>query len=132
ARAVLAAGVPARRAGSLDPRPTELPRDGVRQHGGDRAAFECRLDPPDALLRAADSLLESLVGTHAQAESDPLVTELTFALLRLTRVAGSLDVERFAIFLRGTGRDIELDLRCVDASEAIANTLKDYRAHVRF
>ena len=132
ARAVLSAGPSARRAAALDRRLTELRRDLVRQRGVDRDAFECRIDRPDALLRAADSLLESLAGTHAQIQGEPEATELTFALLRLTRVAGWFDAERFAIFLRGTGRDIELDLRCIDASAAIADTLNDYRAHVRF
>ncbi len=132
ARPVLAAGLPTRRASALDRRLTELRREVVRQRGVDRAAFECRIDVPDALLRAADALLESLVGVHAHAQPEPEVTELTFALLRLTRVAAWFDAGRFATFLRGNGRDIELDLRCIDASAAIADTLKEYRAHVRF
>ncbi len=132
ARAALSDDLPARRAAALDRCLTALRLDVVRRFGVDRRAFECRIDLPEALLRAADALLESLVGVYAPRQPDPLVTELIFALLRLTRVAGWFDATRFAIFLRGEGRHIELDLRCIDASAAIAETLKDYRAHVRF
>lgn len=122
----------AKRAAALDRRLTTLRRDVVRQRDLDRDAFECRIDRPDSLLRTAEALLESLLEVGEDRSQDPAATDLLFALLRLLRVAGWYDAERFAVFLRGRGRDIELDLRCLDPSLAIADTLKEYRAHIRF
>jgi DNA excision repair protein ERCC-2 len=122
----------AKRAAALDRRLTTLRRDVVRQHNLDRNAFECRIDLPDSLLRSAEALLETLTDRDDERSQDPAVTELLFALLRMLRVAGWYDAGRFAVFLRGRGRDIALDLRCLDPSSAIADTLKEYRAHVRF
>ena len=122
----------AKRAAALDRRLTTLRRDIVRQRGLDRDAFECRIDLPDSLLRSAEALLETLTDRDDERSQDPAVTELLFALLRLLRVAGWYEAERFAVFLRGRGSDIGLDLRCLDPSSAIADTLKEYRAHIRF
>jgi DNA excision repair protein ERCC-2 len=122
----------AKRAAALDRRLTALRRDVVRQRDLDRDGFECMIDRPDSLLRAAEALLETLTDGDDERSQDPAVTELLFALLRLLRVALWYDAERFAVFLRGRGSDIELDLRCLDPSAAIADTLKEYRAHIRF
>jgi DNA excision repair protein ERCC-2 len=124
--------VSAKRAAALDRRLTTLRRDVVRERGVDRSAFECRIERPDSLFRAAEALLETLTDGGDDRSQDPAVTELLFALLRLLRVADWYDAERFAVFLRGRGNDIELDLRCLDPSSAIADTLKEYRAHIRF
>jgi len=132
ARTALPPGPLSRGAAALDRRFTELRRDCVRAQSLDRDAFECCIERPDPLLRSAEMLLESLLAAAHHEQFDPAVTELLFVLWRLTRVIGWFDAERFAIFLRGDGRDIEIDLRCIDPSVAIADTLKDYRAHVRF
>ena len=132
ARTALSAGPLSRGAAALDRRFTELRRDCVRAQGLDRDAFECCINRPGPLLRAAEGLLESLLAAAHHEQFDPAVTELLFVLWRLTRVVGWFDAERFVIFLRGRGRDIEIDLRCIDPSTAIADTLKEYPAHVRF
>ena len=132
ARAALSAGPPVERAAALDRRLVALRRQVVRAHGLDRDAFEYRIEQPAPVLRAAEALLESLTDGADDRQHDPAVTELLFGLLRLMRVAGWYDAERFAIFLRGQRSEIELDLRCLDPSAAIADTLKEYRAHVRF
>ena len=131
ARTALSAGS-AKRAAAMDRRLTALRREVVHKHGLDRDAFECRIEPPESLLRAAEALLESMTDRADENQRDPATTELLFGLLRLLRVAGWYDSERFAIFLRGERSEIELDLRCLDPSSAIADTLKEYRAHVRF
>ena len=132
ARTALPAGPLGSAAAALDRRFTELRRDCVQARGLDRDAFECCIERPEPLLRAAQRLLESLLAAAHHEQFEPAVTELLFVLWRLTRVIGWFDTERFAIFLRGRGRDIEIDVRCVDPSRAIADTLKEYRAHVRF
>lgn len=125
-------GTSAKRAVALDRRLTTLRRDVVRARDLDRSAFECRIDRPDSLFRSAEALLETLTDGDDDRSRDPAVTELLFALLRLLRVAGWYDAGRFAVFLRGRGSDIELDLRCLDPSATIADTLQEYRAHIRF
>ena len=116
----------------LDRRLTTLRRDVVRERGLERDAFECRIERPEALLRAAEQLLETMTDGIDGRQSDPSITELLFGLLRVLRVSGWYDPERFAIFLRGQRSEITLELRCLDPSTAIAETLKEYRAHVRF
>ncbi len=124
--------VPAKRAAALDRRLTALRRSAVAEKGLDRDAFECRVERPDALLRTAETLFEALAAEGDHGPSDPAITELLFGLFRLLRVAGWFDPQRYAIFLRGRRHEIELDVRCLDPSESIAETLKEYRAHVRF
>jgi len=119
-------------AAGLERRFTALRRELVRTRGIDRDAFECVIPRPDALLRAAQTLLEALTERTDERLTDSAVTELLFGLWRLVRVAEWFDKERFAVFLRGNGSEIQLDIRCLDPSLAIAETLKDYRAHVRF
>ncbi len=132
ARAALTTGDATKRAAALDRRITALRRDTVRRYGLDRDEFECRIELPESMLRAAESLLECLTGDVDARSPNADVTELVFALLRLLRAAAWHDAERFAIFMRGHGADIEIDVRCLDPSAAIADTLKEYRTHVRF
>jgi Rad3-related DNA helicase len=122
----------ARRAAALDRQLTALRREQVRRQGLDRASFECAIEWPEAVMRAAQSLFETLAEHAGTREADPLATELTFALARLLRVGNWFDAERFAVFLRGRRNEIELDVRCLDPSEAIAETLQEFRAHIRF
>jgi DNA excision repair protein ERCC-2 len=131
ARKVIGEPYAARKAAALDRRFTELRRDAVRDAGLDSRAFECRVDSVDGFLRAAEALLDALTA-DAATPHEPAVTELIFALSRLMRVATWFDAERFAIFLRGADREIEIEWRCLDASAAIARTLDEFRAHVRF
>ncbi|HTK97406.1 MAG TPA: ATP-dependent DNA helicase [Pseudomonadales bacterium] len=125
-------GDAAKCAAALDRRILELRRQTTRAHDLDRDAFECRLDLPESLLRAAEKLLSALTTDIDSRSNDGTVTELVFALLRLLRAAAWYDASHFAVFLRGRGSAIELDVRCLDASAAIAETLGEYRAHVRF
>jgi Rad3-related DNA helicase len=104
----------------------------MRRRGLDRASFECRIDPPTSLFAAADALLDALSADAGGPERDAAITELVFDLARFGRVVGWFDAERFGVFLRGRGRDIEIHVRCLDSGVAIADTLKEYRAHVRF
>ncbi|HTO59559.1 MAG TPA: helicase C-terminal domain-containing protein, partial [Pseudomonadales bacterium] len=120
-----------KRAAALDRRLMQLRRDAVRADDLDPHAFECRIERADSVVKSAEELLET-VTSDATAVRDPTITELTFMLSRLMRVAAWYDAERFAIFARGDGRDIEIEWRCIDPSAAIAETLADYRAHVRF
>ncbi len=124
--------VSAMRAAALDRRLTALRRTVVAEKGLDRNAFECRVDRPDALLRAAEALFDSLTTESDDRPTDAVVTELLFGLFRLLRVASWFDSQRYAVFLRGRRHEIELDVRCLDPSTSIAETLKEYRAHVRF
>jgi len=131
ARKLISDTFAAKRAAALDRRLTQLRRDTVRAGELDPNSFECRIERADGVVKAAEDLLEALT-SEANAARDPTITELTFALSRLMRVAGWYDAERFAIFARGDGRDIDIEWRCIDPSAAIAETLADYRAHVRF
>ncbi len=122
------------RAAALDRRLTRLRSDAVRERNLPPDAFECAIDG-DAiapLLRTAETLLDALTAEDTSSPADAARNELVFALLRLKRVAGWYDPARFATFLRGRARDIEIELRCLDPSAAIADTLNEFRAHVRF
>ena len=131
ARKVIGDAVAAKKAAALDRRLTQLRRDAIRATQLDAHAFECRIEHADGVLRAGEALLDALTA-EAAAQHDPIVTELIFALSRLVRVATWYDAERFAIFLRGDGRGIEVEWRCIDPSAAIAQTLDDFRSHIRF
>jgi len=120
-----------KRAAALDRRLTHLRRDATRAEQLNARAFECRIERADGVLKAAEALLDALTA-EAAAPHEPIVTELIFALARLQRVATWYDAERFAIFVRGDGHDIDVEWRCIDPSAAIAHTLGDFRAHVRF
>jgi len=132
AKNVLGGGPVSRRVAALDRQLTKLRREQIQLHGLDRASFECTIVWPEALMRATQSLFETLAEHTDAREADPLTTELTFSLARLLRVGNWFDAERFAVFLRGRRNEIELDVRCLDPSEAIAETLRDFRAHIRF
>lgn len=125
-------GDAAKRAMALDRRIVALRRETTRALNLDRDAFECRIEFPKNLVPAAERLLEALTTDIESRSADAAVTELVFALLRLLRVAAWHDQARFAVFLRGRGRAIEIDVRCLDPSAAIAETLSEYRAHIRF
>ena len=125
-------GDAAKRASALDRRILELRRDTTRALDLDRDAFECRIELPESLLRAAERLLEALTTDIDARSKDASVIELVFAVLRLLRAATWHDTSHFAVFLRGRGSAIEIDLRCLDPSAAIAETLNEYRTHIRF
>jgi Rad3-related DNA helicase len=122
----------ARRAAALDRQMTALRRELVHKHYVDRSSFEWTIEWPAALLRAAETLFEAMAEHHGTRQTDPVITEVAFALARLLRVANWYDAEHFAVFLRGRRSEIELDVRCLDPSAAIAETLQEFRAHVRF
>ena len=125
-------GDAAKRAAALDRRILQLRRDTTRTLDLDRDAFECRIELPESLLRAAEQLLDALTTDIESRSNDASVTELVFALLRLLRAAAWHDKTHFAVFLRGRGSAIEIDVRCLDPSAAIAETLSEYRTHIRF
>ncbi len=125
-------GEAARCAAALDRRILELRRHTTRRLDLDRDAFECRIDVPESLLRVAEKLLAALTTDIDSRSNAPSVVELVFALLRMLRTAAWYDADHFAVFLRGRGSAIDIDVRCLDASAAIAETLSEYRAHVRF
>jgi len=131
ARKVIGDAFAAKKAAALDRRMTQLRRDAVRDRELDARAFECRLERADGVVKAAEALLDALTA-EATASHDPIVTELIFALSRLMRVATWYDAQRFAIFVRGEGRDIDVEWRCIDPSAAIAQTLGDFHSHIRF
>jgi Rad3-related DNA helicase len=121
----------AKKAAALDRRFAELRRDSARTTDLDPRGFECRVERVDRFVRAAEALFDALTA-NAAAPHDAAITELIFALSRLMRVATWYDAERFATFIRVHGREIEVEWRCLDPSAAIAQTLDDFRAHVRF
>jgi Rad3-related DNA helicase len=132
ARARMEGSRVARAAAALDRRLLALRTDLVRTRGVDRHDFECAIEMPQNILRAAQALFEAFVETAAQRGHDAEVTELTFALVRLLRAAAWFDPARFTVIARGRRRDIEFDIRCVDPSSAIAETLSEFGAHIRF
>jgi DNA excision repair protein ERCC-2 len=125
----LANGAPARLAAALDRRLTDLRRDVVAAQRLERDAFECTIAWPEKFLRGAQALFEAL----CDAPDDvPARTPLAFALAGLLRAASWFDAARFAVLLRGSGRDIDIEVRCLDAAAEIAATLEMFPAHVRF
>ena len=131
ARKAVADPLAAKKAAALDRRLTQLRREALRDGVSDAPAFECRIEEADGVLKASEALLDALT-VEAAGPHDPLVTELIFALSRVMRVATWYEAERFAIFLRVGGRDIDVEWRCIDPSTAIAQTLAEFRSHVRF
>ena len=84
-----------KRAAALDRRITALRRDTTRALNIDRNAFECRIELPEPVMRAAERLLEALTTDTDSRSTDAAVTELVFALLRLLRVAAWHDAGSF-------------------------------------
>ncbi len=117
---------------ALDRRLLAVRAELVRTRGVQRDAFECAVEMPQGVLRAAQTLLEALAESATQRSNAPAVTELTFALVRLLRAATWFDDARFAVIARGRKRDIEIDIRCLDPSVAIAETLAAFHSHIRF
>jgi DNA excision repair protein ERCC-2 len=124
-----ASGSGNRLAAALDRRLTELRREAVTIHGLDRDAFECTIAWPEKFARSAQLLYEALAENPDPA---PLQTELAFALARFLRGASWFEPGRYAVVLRGRGRDIDLEVRCLDPADEIAKGLQPFPAHVRF
>lgn len=94
-------------------------------------ALPARFD--EAVARALDALAERSTSAFDVASShETAVDALAFALGRWMRAAHWFDAERFAVLLRSSGREISLELRCLDPSEHIRATLAEFYAHARF
>ena len=108
------------------------------QLGGARRDGEIALpDPPAGLHRAVEAALEatsrnSRLGLESASPHDTALDELGLTLARWTRAANWYDGARFATLLRASGRELSVELRCLDPSAHIAEVLGEFRAHARF
>ena len=117
---------------SFDRRLVSLRREVAQTHGLDKNGFEYAIELPELLIGALTRLVELCAALADQLPDDPLLSELTFALWGLSRSAGWYDPKRFATLLRVAGRDIELEIACLDPGAHIAERLAEYEASVRF
>ena len=89
-----------------------------------------RLDA--AVARAIDVLAARDGGGRALGSRDPAVTTLGYALMRWQRVSAWYDAKRFATLLTGRGREVSVELRCLDPSVHIGAVLGEFESSVRF
>jgi Rad3-related DNA helicase len=106
--------------------------------GGARRDGEIALpEPPAGFERAVERALEatsriSRLGLESASAHDTVLGELGLTLARWTRAANWYDGTRYATLLRAAGRELSLELRCLDPSAHIAEVLGEFRAHARF
>jgi DNA excision repair protein ERCC-2 len=134
-RAALAIELPTELSKALhnfDRRLVTLRREVAQTHGLDRNGFECAIELPERLIRAVTRLVELFAAQADQLPDDAVLSELSFALWGLLRAAGWYDSKRFATLLRVAGREIELEIACLDPGAHIAERLAEYEASVRF
>jgi DNA excision repair protein ERCC-2 len=134
-RAALAIELPTELSKALhnfDRRLVTLRREVAQTHGLDRNGFEYAIELPERLIRAVTRLVELFAAQADQLPDDAVLSELSFALWGLLRAAGWYDSKRFATLLRVAGREIELEIACLDPGAHIAERLAEYEASVRF
>ncbi len=117
---------------NFDRRLVTLRREVARTNALDTHGFECAIELPERLMGAVTKLVALLASLTDELPDDPALTELNFALWNLLRAAGWYDPKRFATLLRVTGRELELEIACLDPGAHIADRLADYDASVRF
>jgi Rad3-related DNA helicase len=117
---------------NFDRRLVTLRRDVARANALEKKGFECAIELPERLMGAVARLVELFASLADQLVDDPTLTELTFALWSLLRAAGWYHPKRFTTLLRVAGREIELEIACLDPGVHIAERLADYAASVRF
>ncbi len=117
---------------NFDRRLVTLRREVARSNGLEKVDFECAIELPERLIGALTRLAELFASVADQLVDDPALSELNFALWNLLRAAGWYDPKRFTTLLRTDGRDIELEIACLDPGAHIAERLADYAASVRF
>jgi Rad3-related DNA helicase len=94
--------------------------------------YECVVQWPAPLLRAAQSVLGVMADEAEVVSALPALRGLGFTLTRLLRAESWFTPDRFAVLLRGNRRQWRIDIRCLDPGPHIATQLADFAAHVRF
>jgi Rad3-related DNA helicase len=117
---------------NFDRRLVTLRREVAQANGLEKTGYECAIELPERLIGAVTRLAELLASMADHLMDDPTLGELNFALWNLLRAAGWYDSKRFTTLLKVTGREIELEIACLDPGAHIAERLADYAASVRF
>lgn len=117
---------------SLDRRLLALRREAQREGEHPSRDFEQEIACPDRLVAAAATLIGEIRERVDELSMSAALSELTFALWRLVRAADWYDQDRFVTVLRSRGREVGLELVCLDPSAHIAERLGEFAGSVRF
>ena len=100
-----------------------------RQHGHPQEAV---IDPPAALTRAVERFCEALFSDEGALDALPGTQTAAWMTNRWQKGESWRRPEAFVHLLRTKGSDIEVALRCLDASEQVRESLARYRGSIRF
>lgn len=100
-----------------------------REHGHPDEAV---IEPPAALNRAVERFLQALFSDQGVLDALPHTQAAAWAANRWQKGESWRRPEAFVHLLRTGGSDIEVALRCLDASEHLKESLARYRSSIRF
>jgi len=89
-------------------------------------------EAPKALIRAVDRFLETVFDVGLERTFEESFEQFVFAAQRFYRGSVWYDEESFRYFLSQEGRDITVQMRCLQPGIHIRKVVDDYRGTVRF
>ncbi|NJN51954.1 MAG: hypothetical protein HC809_09455 [Gammaproteobacteria bacterium] len=116
----------------FDRRAMKWKRDQVQAQEASPGDYQLVIAWPDALIQGAQRVLDELAAAAHAGEDTSEFRALSYALARLVRTASWFAEERFIVVLSGDRVRWSIDIRCLDPSVHISESLAAFHAHVRF